>query len=335
LAEEKRDDEKEFESKDKEEDEEIESILEELEAEELETDLNEQESIISTNLEQITENKIEMSPIQSEEIIEDKRNFLKTEVTVEKTPIIAEIEQRNKIEQSTTVEKKDALETEPLMAEQAIDEIEKVQDESVKEKFRDLPGYIEALLFEIGKPLKEAEIVELLYDKFKADRLRIRWGLRKVMRALEAQNSSIQLINPTKDFWSFQLNRNLPDDFLSKIEKFIPEEEFISKRETQFLTEIAYRQPVSTTEILRILGADGYEYIRSLEAKDLIYLTKEGQSNILRTTTKFAQLFGFDPELRSLKIQLVWRLKKLARSEAARDKDMLAQLKKDREKYSS
>jgi chromosome segregation and condensation protein ScpB len=155
------------------------------------------------------------------------------------------------------------------------------------------------------------------------------------MRALEAQNSSIQLINPTKDFWSFQLHRELSDDFLDKIEKFIPEEEFISKRETVFLTEIAYRQPVTTTDILKILGTDGYDYIRALEEKDLIFMTKEGQSNILRTTEKFAQIFGFDTGLRSLKLQLVWRLKKLARSEAARDKSTLALLKKDREKYES
>ncbi|MHA1385615.1 MAG: SMC-Scp complex subunit ScpB [Candidatus Helarchaeota archaeon] len=304
-------------------------------AEEMDQDVEEPESKdIDEDDEEIDEllNELE-EEVEEEEL---KETVPKKDISSENVPIIAEIEQGKNVEQILSTETGvDVGVAEDLTADKEIDEIEKTQDHSVKEKFKDLPGYIEAILFEIGKPLKESELVDLLYEKFKADRIRIRWGLRKVMRALEAQNSSIQLINPTKDFWSFQLRRDLKDDFLSKIEKFIPEEEFISKRETQYLTEIAYRQPVTTTEILKILGADGYDYIRSLEAKDLISITKEGQSNVLRTTTKFAQLFGFDPELRSLKIQLVWRLKKLARSEAARDKDMLEQLKKDRQKYGS
>ncbi len=317
---------------DEEDDEEIEKMLEDLEEEDSLEEVEEggdepsdHQLTIKAEPESIdVVEKEEISP-EDENELEEKKEILIKEESATDVPIMAEIEQEKNLEQVNQTE---------LLSDQTIDQLDKVQDQSFKEQFKDLPGYIEAILFEVGKPLKEPQLVELLEERFKgADRIRIRWGLRKVMRALEAQNSSIQLINPTKDFWSFQLNRDLPDEFFDKVEKFIPDEEFISKRETAFLTEIAYRQPVTTTEILKILGADGYDFIRSLEQKDLISMNKEGQQNILRTTEKFAQIFGFDPELRSLKIQLVWRLKKLARSEAARDKDILAELKKQREKY--
>ena len=96
---------------------------------------------------------------------------------------------------------------------------------------------------------------------------------------------------------------------------------------------MAYRQPVRSSEIVKILGPDIYKILRSLEEKGLIFGQKEKQFNILRTTEKFADFFGFDPELRNLKIQLVWRLKKSVKSELEKDRSALEQLRRDREHF--
>lgn len=312
------------------EDKEFEKIIENLQKEELERSQSVNEPSLNDN---INQEEIKLTTENTADI-QEKKDITNTENSIEELSKNAEIEEIEDSAEIIETEAPNALDiSEPAISDQEVEELDKIQDEVIKEKFADLPAHIEAILFEVGRPLKEPELVDILYEKYKADKNRIRWGLRKVMRALEAQNSAIQLVNPTKDFWSLQLHQNLNQKFIEKIEKFIPVEEFLSQKEITYITEIAYRQPVSTTEILRILGVDGYTYIRSLEEKGLISITKEGQSNVLRTTDKFAELFSFDSELRNLKIQLVWRLKKLAKSELVRDMETLKELKKDREKY--
>ncbi|MHC1591550.1 MAG: SMC-Scp complex subunit ScpB, partial [Candidatus Helarchaeales archaeon] len=209
-----------------------------------------------------------------------------------------------------------------------------VDETQTAEYWEDLPGHVEILLFEAGRSMTEPELVNLLSAKYRnLDKNRVRWALRKIKRALEEQNSALELINPTKDKWSYQIRQDFPEDYFKRLENFIPKDYYLDERSTMVLTEIAYRQPVRSSEIVKILGTDVYPIIHDLEDKGLVRAEKEKQYNILRTTEKFAELFAFDSELRNLKIQLVWRLKKLVKSEAQKDREALEQLKRDREKF--
>ncbi len=178
-----------------------------------------------------------------------------------------------------------------------------------KEEKEKLVSQVEAALFLAGRPLGEMELA----NSFGSDRITVRWALRRIKRMLEEQNSALEVLHLTKDRWVLQLCEEFSRGLYDYIEQFIPKEEMLTRLEIDTLTEIAYRQPITTTNLVKILGRpDVYDDIRNLTEKGLVILEKEERSNILRTSSKFADIFGFDTEMRNLKIQLVWRLKKRA-----------------------
>lgn len=197
-----------------------------------------------------------------------------------------------------------------------------------------LPGYVEAVLFDSGKPIKESDLVAYFekFDNFKGiDKNKIRWALRKIAKGLDENKSVIQLLNPTKDFWSYQLNSNLPDEIIEKIADFLPIQ--LEYESAKLLTRIAYRQPVKSSELSKLMEKSVISDLKELEEEGLISLEKEKQTYICTTTDKFAELYGFDTELRSLKLELIWRLKKRMRSETEKEKSILKKIKSDRKKY--
>lgn len=185
----------------------------------------------------------------------------------------------------------------------------KEKEGEIKEK---LVPYVEAALFLAGRPIGELELAEAL----DSDRLTVRWALRRVKRSLNEQNSALEVLNPTKDRWVLQLCEEFSRRLYDYIEQFIPKEAMLSGEEIDTLTMIAYRQPITSALLVKIAGRPTiYESIKSLHEKGFITIEKQERTNLLKTSKKFADIYGFDTEMRNLKIQLVWRLKKRAKLE--------------------
>lgn len=178
-----------------------------------------------------------------------------------------------------------------------------------KEAKEKLVNYIEAALFIAGKPLGEMELAK----SFNTDRITVRWALRRLMRELTTQNSALEVLHLTKDRWVLQLCEEFSKGLFDYIDQFIPKDEMLTREEVNVLTEIAYRQPLTSALLVKIISNPAvYDHIKHLEEKGYISVEPQERTNLLRTTKKFADIYGFDTELRNLKIQLVWRLKKRA-----------------------
>lgn len=148
---------------------------------------------------------------------------------------------------------------------------------------------------------------------FHTNRITVRWALRRLKALLSTQNSALEILHLTKDRWVLQLCEEFSKGLFDYIDQFIPKDEMLTKEEVNVLTEIAYRQPITSALLVKILGQPTvYDHIRRLEEKGFITVEKQERTNLLKTSKKFADIYGFDPELRNLKIQLVWRLKKRA-----------------------
>lgn len=172
-----------------------------------------------------------------------------------------------------------------------------------------LMGYVEAALFIAGRPISETELAGF----FNTDRITVRWALRRLKSSLVTQNSALEVLHLTKDRWVLQLCEEFSKGLFDYIDQFVPKEEMLTREEVNVLTEIAYRQPITSALLVKLLGQPTiYDYIRHLEEKGFITVEKQERTNLLKTSKKFADIYGFDPELRNLKIQLVWRLKKRA-----------------------
>ena len=202
------------------------------------------------------------------------------------------------------------IELEESEEEAAIEDIEPIAPSRLTPEAKEqLVSYIEAALFIAGRPLGETELANF----FNTDRITVRWALRRLKSLLITQNSALEVLHLTKDRWVLQLCEEFSKGLFDYIDQFIPKEEMLTREEVNVLTEIAYRQPITSALLVKLLGQSTvYDHIKNLEEKGFITVEKQERTNLLKTSKKFADIYGFDPELRNLKIQLVWRLKKRA-----------------------
>ena len=175
---------------------------------------------------------------------------------------------------------------------------QKIQPVSLEER-------IEGALFSIGRPIHTSELI----DNFEEDSPTIKRALRKVSRK-RRKSSAIVIEEISKERWVMQLNPIYHEFFQS-----IRPDLFLLPSERRVLTEIAYRQPISLGLLKKLITGIGpiqiNEICQKLESNGFIVSEKKARSIIFTSTPKFAKSFGFDAESRRLKLQMLWRLKRL------------------------
>jgi len=164
---------------------------------------------------------------------------------------------------------------------------------------------LEGALFSIGRPIHTDELIEAL----EGDSPVIKRAIRKIYRK-RRKSSPIILTEISKDRWVLQLNPIYYEFFAS----YLPER-FMEEPERRILTEIAYRQPISVAMVKKIVKEIGpmtiNQLCESLEQRGYIVGEERARSLVYTTTPKFAKDFGFDNESRRLKLQMLWRLRRL------------------------
>jgi chromosome segregation and condensation protein ScpB len=164
---------------------------------------------------------------------------------------------------------------------------------------------IEGALFSVGRPIHTSELIE----NFEEDSPTIKRMLRKVSRK-RRKSSAIVIEEISKERWVMQLNPVYHEFFQS-----IKPEFFLQPAERRVLTEIAYRQPISLGLLKKIITGIGpikiNEICQKLESNGFVLSEQKARSKIYISTPKFAKSFGFDAESRRLKLQMLWRLKRL------------------------
>jgi chromosome segregation and condensation protein ScpB len=164
---------------------------------------------------------------------------------------------------------------------------------------------IEGALFSIGRPIHTTELIESLQEESPL----VKRTLRKVARQRK-KSSPIVIEEISRDRWVLQLNPIYHVFFHPIIS-----EKFMTPEERRILTEIAYRQPISLAMVKKIVRKIGpvkiTEICRNLEERGYLVSEKRARSIVYTSTPKFANDFGFDDESRRLKLQMLWRLKRL------------------------
>ncbi|MHA1947502.1 MAG: SMC-Scp complex subunit ScpB [Candidatus Hodarchaeales archaeon] len=164
---------------------------------------------------------------------------------------------------------------------------------------------IEGALFAIGRPINISEII----DNFDEDSPTIKRATRRLSRK-KKRSSALIIHEISKDRWVLQLNPIFHEFFQP-----LKPELFLSTSERRVLTEIAYRQPISLALVKKMVTGIGpikvTEICQKLEENGFVISEKRSRSLIYTSTPKFARAFGFDNESRRLKLQMLWRLKRL------------------------
>ncbi|MFX0173342.1 MAG: SMC-Scp complex subunit ScpB [Candidatus Hodarchaeota archaeon] len=164
---------------------------------------------------------------------------------------------------------------------------------------------IEGALFSVGRPIHVSELIE----NFEEDSPTIKRTLRKLQRSRK-RTSPIIVDEISKDRWVLCLNP-IYSEFFSPL---FPES-FMEPDERRILTEICYRQPISLAMVKNMVPSISpvkvIELCKRLEARGYITGEKRARSLVYTSNPKFAYDFGFDDESRRLKLQMLWRLKRL------------------------
>ena len=149
---------------------------------------------------------------------------------------------------------------------------------------------LESLLFVWGEPL-EAKTAADLFDIPTSEMLEI---LRSLSADYEARNGGLRIREIDK---AFQLCTDpVNDDYIVRLCTPVKEKR-LSQAALEVLAIIAYRQPVTRTEIDSIRGVKSERVIEGLIRRELVEekgrSTAIGRPVLYGTTREFLRLFGF------------------------------------------
>ncbi|MDI3475335.1 MAG: segregation and condensation protein [Thermococcaceae archaeon] len=144
---------------------------------------------------------------------------------------------------------------------------------------------VEAALFVAGRPLSVKELSRALGIKSLE-------YLEKLIELIAAEyaerKSAIEVVKVLGEKYVMQVKQ----EYSQQVVHLMPRPD-LRTGELKTLALIAYLQPVEQSKIVRLRGSQAYEHIRKLLEMGMIYAEPYERTKLLRTTPKFAELYGF------------------------------------------
>ena len=143
---------------------------------------------------------------------------------------------------------------------------------------------LEAALFMSNKPLSLKHITRLL----RVDEERALEMVREYKQKLDSEEHGIRLMESPE---GFQIR--VKPDYAPTVRTLTPYQD-LSRGLLRVLALVAYKQPITQSEIVKVIGNRTYEYVKQLVAKGLIKTEKMGRTKALIATKEFAEYFGLE-----------------------------------------
>ena len=154
---------------------------------------------------------------------------------------------------------------------------------------------LEAALFMSSEPMK-------LEDMSRIVGINSLGFLKQMLSQLRDEYAArgFQLVE-RQEGWQFQVRNEL----LPKVASLTPYSD-MPEGVKRCLALIAYKEPVTQSEIIRVQGNKSYEYVKYLSKKGLVRAEKEGRTKTLTLTQEFERYFGDTKE--KIREQLIAKL---------------------------
>jgi len=144
---------------------------------------------------------------------------------------------------------------------------------------------IEAVLFMSSEPVSFEKILKLLHTQKIEEVAGI---LKNIQEELKKEEHGIHLIE-TKEGWVLKVKA----EFQNLVRPLTPYQD-LSRGLLKVLALVAYKQPITQSEIVKVIGNRTYEYVKILQEKGLINTIKTGRTKALVATKEFAEYFGLE-----------------------------------------
>ncbi len=145
-----------------------------------------------------------------------------------------------------------------------------------------LKAAIEAALFMANEPVT----AEKLSRMFKTSVLAVKEVLEKLKKEFEGENHGIFILETPK---GYQIR--VKPEFAPLVRSLTPYKD-LGRGLLRVLALVAYKQPITQAEIVKVIGNRTYEYVRKLEERGLIRTVKHSRTKALIPTKEFASYFG-------------------------------------------
>lgn len=156
------------------------------------------------------------------------------------------------------------------------------QQVNVQEQKEDLTRKVEAILFITGRFMLLEEFLPYCHNISVQD---IKTALDELKREYEQKQTSLEIFSEN-DKWKLGLKRAfnyLTSTLISDAELDRPTQET--------LAVIAYKQPMTQSEVIKLRGNKSYDHIAKLKELDFITSEKFGRTRLLKLTQKFFDYF--------------------------------------------
>jgi segregation and condensation protein B len=157
-------------------------------------------------------------------------------------------------------------------------------EKKIVKKRKNKRALLEAALFMSSTPLDMKRLVRIV----RTDIGRIEGMLQDLETSLGEENRGIKLVK-SKEGYQFKVKI----EFLNSV-RGLARFQDLRRGLLKVLAIIAYRQPITQSDIVKIIGNRTYEYTKILVNKGLIKAIKSGRTRALVLTNEFAEYFGLD-----------------------------------------
>ena len=147
-----------------------------------------------------------------------------------------------------------------------------------------LKAAIEAALFMANQPVS----LEKLSKIFKTDAEKIKEVIEEFKIEFGKAEHGIHILET-----SIGYQIRVKPELVSHVNTLTPYKD-LGRGLLRVLALVAYKQPITQSEIVKVIGNRTYEYVKRLEERGLIKTVKHSRTKALVATKEFANYFGLE-----------------------------------------
>ena len=148
---------------------------------------------------------------------------------------------------------------------------------------QEIKNQVEAVLFAVGKKMSLEEISKII-GIHTIDMLQEK--LLELQRDYDERNSPLMLTEEEKGVWKLTTR----EKYLNMVRNIVPETE-LSKTMMETLAVIAWKQPITQSEVIHIRTNKAYDHVKELQEMDFLVKERYGRTYLLKLTPKFYNYF--------------------------------------------
>jgi len=147
-----------------------------------------------------------------------------------------------------------------------------------------LKSAIEAALYMSNDPIS----IEQLAKMFKVELNDVKEVISELKGEFQEAHHGIHLLETSM---GYQIR--VKPEFASQVRHLTPYQD-LGRGLLRVLALVAYKQPITQSEVVKVIGNRAYEYVKRLEERGLIKTVKHSRTKALIATKEFANYFGLE-----------------------------------------